>query len=121
MRSGIVSQPRSRGVDPGVEADRMTRRLKRIAPLQLGKMLGILYAMMGLLFLPLFALAGLAGAFAQQSTNNGAGALPAVALLVMGFLMPIMYGVMGFLIGIISAAVYNLAARWIGGIEVEVE
>jgi hypothetical protein len=39
----------------------------------------------------------------------------------MGILMPVIYGVMGFIGGVISAAVYNLVARWIGGIELEVE
>jgi hypothetical protein len=39
----------------------------------------------------------------------------------MGILMPVIYGVMGFIGGVIGAAVYNLVARWIGGIEVEVE
>jgi biopolymer transport protein ExbB/TolQ len=29
--------------------------------------------------------------------------------------------VMGFIAGIIGAAIYNLFAKWIGGIEVEVE
>jgi hypothetical protein len=29
--------------------------------------------------------------------------------------------VMGFILGVIGAAVYNLVARWIGGIELEVE
>lgn len=35
--------------------------------------------------------------------------------------MPIIYAVFGFLFGIIGAAIYNLIARWLGGIEVEVE
>jgi hypothetical protein len=39
----------------------------------------------------------------------------------MGILMPVIYGVMGFIGGVIGAAVYNLVARWIGGIELEVE
>ncbi len=38
-----------------------------------------------------------------------------------GIFMPIIYGVMGFVGGIVAAALYNLFARWIGGIEVEVE
>ena len=38
-----------------------------------------------------------------------------------GIFMPIVYGVMGFIFGILMAAIYNLIARWIGGIEVEVE
>jgi len=42
------------------------RRIKRIASLQAGKMLGVLYACIGLIFLPFFALAGVASAFAQM-------------------------------------------------------
>jgi hypothetical protein len=33
----------------------------------------------------------------------------------------VFYGIFGFVFGVISAAIYNLIARWIGGIEVEVE
>jgi hypothetical protein len=104
----------------------MTRRIKRVAPLQAGKMLGVLYACMGLIFLPFFALAGLAGAFAQQTQQaQNAGGPPAALFAGMmfgfGIFMPIFYGLFGFIFGIISAAIYNLIARWIGGIEVEVE
>jgi hypothetical protein len=42
-------------------------------------------------------------------------------MLGMGMFMPIIYGVVGFLFGVIGAALYNLVARWIGGFEVEVE
>ena len=38
-----------------------------------------------------------------------------------GIFMPVFYGIFGFVFGIISAAIYNLIARWIGGVEVEVE
>nr|MBA3273122.1 DUF3566 domain-containing protein [Chthoniobacterales bacterium] len=31
------------------------------------------------------------------------------------------YGIMGFVLGALSAALYNVIAKWIGGIEVEVE
>jgi TRAP-type C4-dicarboxylate transport system permease small subunit len=103
----------------------MTRRIKRIAPLQAGKMMGVLYACMGLIFLPFFALAGLAGALAQQSQQSPATGVPAAitAAVMFGFgvFMPVFYGVFGFIFGVIFAAIYNLIARWIGGIEVEVE
>jgi hypothetical protein len=104
----------------------MKRRIKRIAPLQAGKMMGILYACMGLIFLPIFLLAATAGAFAQHTQSaQGASAAPAAAvagiMFGMGLFMPVIYGVMGFVFGIIGAAIYNLVARWIGGIEVEVE
>jgi len=35
--------------------------------------------------------------------------------------MPFIYAIMGFVGGIVSAFVYNLIARWVGGVEVEVE
>jgi hypothetical protein len=101
----------------------MKRRIKRIAPLQAGKMFGVLYGAMGLIFLPFFALAGLLGAFAQHGQTNGNAPAAAIggALLGVGLFMPVIYGVMGFVLGIVSSVVYNLIARWIGGIEVEVE
>jgi hypothetical protein len=42
-------------------------------------------------------------------------------MFALGIFMPIFYAVFGFIFGIISAAIYNLVARWVGGIEVEVE
>jgi len=102
----------------------MKRRIKRIAPLQAGKMLGALYACMGLILLPFFALAAVAGAFApsaEQSAGAPAPALFAGMMFGFGIFMPIVYGVMGFIGGIIAAALYNVFAGWIGGIEVEVE
>jgi Transmembrane domain of unknown function (DUF3566) len=109
-----------------INIEKMKRRITRISPLQAGKMLGVLYACMGLLFLPLVAIAGLAGVFAQQAqqAQNAAGPPAAILAAMMfgfGIFMPVFYGIFGFLFGIISAAVYNLIAGWIGGIEVEVE
>jgi hypothetical protein len=104
----------------------MKRTVKRIAPLQAGKMMGVLYACMGLIFLPIFMLAAAAGAFAQhaqgaQASATAPGAVVAGIMFGMGIFMPVIYGVMGFVFGVIGAAIYNLVARWIGGIEVEVE
>jgi len=48
----------------------MKRRIKRIAPLQAGKMLGVLYACMGLILLAFFGLAAMAGAFAHRRNNQ---------------------------------------------------
>ena len=101
----------------------MIRRLKRVAPLQAGKVLGILYGAMGLLFMPFFLILALVGAFAQrgQSPHDGAGAVAVGMMIAMGVAAPIMYGVMGFVFGVISAAFYNLIARWVGGLEFEIE
>ena len=101
----------------------MKRRIKRIAPLQAGKMMGVLYGCMGLIFLPFFALAGAVGAFAQHAQNSSGPPAVLVSGIMFGFgiLMPVIYGVMGFVGGIIMAVIYNLIARWVGGFEVEVE
>lgn len=95
----------------------MTKQIKRIAPLQAGKMLGVLYGLMGLLFLPFFLLSG---ALASNMPMDQRMGLMAAG---MGFsvLAPIFYAVMGFIFGVIGAWLYNLVAKWIGGFEVELE
>ena len=86
-------------------------------------MLGVLYAGLGLLFLPFFAIAGLVGAFLQHAEQgqNGSIALTAGLVFITGLFFPIFYGMMGFIFGVITAAIYNVVAHWVGGIEVEVE
>ena len=100
----------------------MKRRLTHIAPLPVGKIFGILYAFFGLIFIPFFAVAGLTGLFAEGGNASAAGAgLVVGGMVAMAVILPIMYGVMGFVGGVICAAMYNLIARWVGGIEFEVE
>ena len=41
--------------------------------------------------------------------------------LFFAVLAPIMYGAMGFIFGALAGLVYNLVAKWTGGIEFEVE
>ncbi len=91
----------------------MVRRIRRLDPLQTGKVLGVLYALMGLIFLPIFWLIGKA-----MPAEAGAG-----GSLLMGFgiMMPIVYGLFGLIFGAIGAAIYNLVAGWTGGLQVEVE
>ncbi len=100
----------------------MTKRLTRIAPLKTGIVVGVLYALLGLVAVPFLMLVGAsAAAIARHGASTG---LPAPATLLFGvgaLFLPIFYGVIGFLIGVIGAAIYNLVARWTGGIEFSVE
>ena len=94
-----------------------TRRIKRIAPLQAGKILAILFGAMGLIFMPFFLLMTLITSqmpHAQQGIFAFIGIGMAVAI-------PVFYAVLGFLQGVIGAAIYNLIVKWVGGFEVEVE
>ncbi len=99
------------------------RRLVRIAPMQLGKMLAALQAAMGLIFIPFFGIFFLITTFIPKQPNMQMPPTAVFAGFGLLFLVaiPIFYGVMGFITGIVGAAIYNLFAKWIGGIEVEVE
>ena len=46
-----------------------------------------------------------------------------LGVLLLGWLViiPIIYGIFGFLFGLIGAALYNVFAKWIGGIKVELK
>jgi hypothetical protein len=37
------------------------------------------------------------------------------------FVLPFIYAAVGFVLGVLGAAIYNVVAKWIGGIVVEVE
>lgn len=93
------------------------RRLKRIAPLSAGKISGILYGIVGLLFAPVFALMTLLSPALPEDQRTGMMAFGLGAIVM----FPIIYAVMGFIVGILGALLYNLVARWVGGLEVEVD
>src|SRR5688572_9169127 len=88
----------------------ITRRIKRFAPLQLGKIMGVLYAGLGLLFAPFF----LAMAVFELAAPTGLATLFGVGMAIA---TPILYGIAGFVGGLISAWLYNLAVRFTGGME----
>lgn len=85
-----------------------TLEFKNIHPLQAGKVLGLLYAFLSLIFIPFLLIGPVLG-----------GADGLVAVLPMLFMM-ILYPVMGFIGGVIMAALYNFIASLIGGIRVDV-
>lgn len=91
--------------------------LRRIAPLQLGKVLAILYGILGLLFIPFALIMSLVASHVPAEQRVGMFAFGAGFALF----MPVMYALMGFLTGVIGAWLYNLVARWIGGVEIELE
>lgn len=92
--------------------------LKSVGVFSVGKVFACLYAMLGLILGGLFSLLSLAGV-AAGGMNAGPGALifGAGAIIV----LPIFYGVIGFIGGIITGALYNVAASIAGGVEIELE
>jgi hypothetical protein len=80
----------------------------------MGLIVGIIY---GLIFMVVGG-AMMAGGGRDAGT---AGASSLVIGLVMMIAIPVMYGIIGFIGGIIGALVYNVAAGIVGGLELEIE
>ena len=87
----------------------MAQRIARFGILQTAKVMAVLYALMGTVFIPFFLV------FTLFS--------PELAALGIGFaiMMPVLYGVCGFIFVAIGCAIYNFVAKHTGGIEVDLE
>jgi hypothetical protein len=98
-----------------------TTAIRRFGALSVGKQLGLTYALLGLLIgavVALFSLFG-AGLGAALSEDSG-GSIPGVLLGVGAIIfIPALYGILGFIGGLIGAGIYNLVAGITGGIQVE--
>ncbi len=102
-------------------------RIRKLGVLSVAKIYAVMMLVMSLiisipygLIIILFSLSGASslgrggGGFAL-----GGGGVVVGLLIMIG--LPIFYGLMGFVIGAISALVYNVFAGMVGGIEIEVE
>jgi hypothetical protein len=85
------------------------QQIRRFGIGQTAKVIAVLYALMGLIFVPFFLVAA---AFAPRETGFGTG---------FALALPILYGGLGFIFTAIACAIYNFVAGFVGGIEVELE
>ncbi len=98
----------------------MKKRLANVNPLKLGITLGIVYGIISLVVVvPLFLIVSLAGVASAAKTNGQA--LPVVFSGVFLIFLPIIYAVLGFIGGVLAAFIYNLVAKWTGGVEFTTE
>jgi hypothetical protein len=93
--------------------------ITRVGPLSVAKIAGLLGVVIGLIaggFVSLFSLAG--AAIGAGAGEDGAmfGALFGVGAII---LLPIFYGCMAFVMTLIQAALFNVAANLVGGVEIE--
>ena len=95
--------------------------VKRIGPMSFAKIQGALGALIGLIMGLCFAAIGsLGSAIASQSSEvTGLGIFGMMFGVGAIITLPIMYGVGGFIFGLIWAALYNWMAGMVGGIEIE--
>lgn len=98
----------------------MRQNVRRIGVLSLGKVMGCIYATLGLIIgaiFTVFALVGsVVGSIASDSGEPLLGILFGVGAII---IFPIFYGLIAFLMGMLLAAIYNFAARFTGGLELE--
>jgi hypothetical protein len=86
----------------------MKKRVTRISILQSAKMATALYGILGFLY----TLIGI------PMLLFGSQQLKVMAIVYL--CMPILMAVFGFIFFVISSAIYNLVARWLGGFEFEI-
>jgi len=91
--------------------------IKSVGVLSVAKIMGLIYACMGLIFAPFFLLIGMVGSMAGQQKTPFAG----IFGVSLALFMPVLYGLMGFIIGAIGALLYNLFAKWVGGFELDMD
>lgn len=86
--------------------------VKKIDIMSMAKVEAIICAIFGLILGIIIALfGGIVGSLSGSSMGGwGVGAI---------IIVPILYGIIGFISGAIGAVIYNLAAGWVGGIEIE--
>lgn len=82
--------------------------VKAIGVLSVAKISGVIGALVGLVF-------GIPFGLIVYFTDPVSGAVGLV--LVAG--LPLLYGAVGFVGGALYAWLYNIVARWVGGIEVD--
>lgn len=95
--------------------------LKRINVMSVAKVNGVIGVLFGLIagiFINIIP----AGMMSQMGEMDAVKVLSATGTGVMGFIvLPIFYGISGFVVGALFAFLYNLVARWIGGVRLELK
>jgi hypothetical protein len=94
--------------------------IKSVAVLSVAKIMGAIYALIALIFVPFFLLAGLMSSVASGH-NNPLGALGGIGIALLSLLVPVFYGGIGFIGGAVGALLYNLMAKSLGGIQIELQ
>jgi len=95
--------------------------IRRVSPMSCAKIMGVLYAVIGLVIGGIFSLVAMAA-----GSLGGRNAFPfpmAGALMGAGAIvvLPICYGLLGAIMSAISAVLYNLIAGAVGGIQIDVD
>ena len=92
-------------------------RLRSLDVISCAKIYGIIHFILGILFALFFVLIGLIGVAATPGQQK----FGMIGVLIFAALTPFLYGALGFVIGAVSALLYNWIASMVGGIKMELE
>lgn len=88
---------------------------------QAGLVIGGLYGLLSLFFSIFLLIFGLIAMAVGTGSNDAAAAVGGgVGMIVIAVILPFLYGALGFIAGVIMAAIYNLIAKLTGGLEMTV-
>ena len=99
--------------------------IRRVNPVSAAKIGGVLYALLGLVIGACISIAAMTfgGMMSSLSDQSGSGGPGAMVGMLFGagaiIVMPIFYGITGFIFSLLSAFIYNVAAKMTGGLEVD--
>lgn len=98
------------------------REIKKIDPSSLAKVMGVLYALLGVIIGLCFAAFGsLLNSLPMAEEDEAARSVLSNVFGVGSIIFfPIFYGIIGLIAGVITGFLYNLVAGWIGGVRIEV-
>ena len=92
-------------------------KIKKIGVLSFGKILGFIFTFLGfVLGLTVTLLSVMGVSLGSEDSVQTVSSIGYAAVII----LPVLYGVMGFIAGVVFAGLFNLAAGWVGGIVVEV-
>ena len=88
--------------------------LTRIAPWPAARLLGAFYLVLGILLMPCMVLYAVFGHPDEEAATRGAA-------IGFALFLPFIYGGAGFIAGGLGGLLYNLLARFLGGIPIVLE
>jgi hypothetical protein len=93
-------------------------RIRRLGVIRTANVVALMYLVLVAIFaIPL----GLVFMAAGDSTMPGAQSLQVLGGLLVAVIVPIAYAAVGWIATALACLLYNLVARWIGGIQIQLE
>ena len=99
-------------------------RIRRFGVIKTANTVAFLYVVIVVvIFIPVGIIVALAGTNANFGAGAGAftGNAAGIALLALGLVVAVFYGIVGWIFTALACLIYNFTARFAGGIEIQLE